>query len=64
MLIINEYLDKVVVVELETGAKHEGVLEEAEEGYVKVINGSEVFFLPRHEIVNIEPVIGFGFTYK
>lgn len=41
---IDDYIDLVVIVELDTGAKHEGVLEESNVfGYVKITNGAEVF---------------------
>ncbi len=54
---IDDYVGLVVVVELDTGATHEGVLKESSVyGYVKIINGSEMFQLPRKEIAKITPV--------
>ncbi|MGI2294200.1 hypothetical protein [Paenibacillus sp. GXUN7292] len=61
-MIIDDYIGLVVVVELDTGATHEGVLEESQVyGYVKIINGSEMFQLPRKEIVDIKPIAGVRF---
>lgn len=61
---IDKHIGKVVVIELDTSAKHEGVLEDAENSYVKIINGAEVFFLPRHEIIDIQLVQGKGFIFQ
>lgn len=62
---IDDHIGKVVSVELDTAAIHEGILELADDfegvSYVKVINGSEVMHLPRHEIIKITPAHGMGF---
>ena len=41
-----DHIGLVVVVELDTGTKHEGILEESNVyGYIKIINASEMFFV-------------------
>lgn len=54
---IDEYLELVVVLELETMATHEGYLEDAEGSHVKISNSSEVWVIPRQEIVKITPIL-------
>lgn len=61
---IDDYLGLVVVVELDTTAIHEGVLEDVEGTHVKVINGAETWVIPRNEIAKITPVRTIGFTLK
>ncbi|RCW41674.1 hypothetical protein [Paenibacillus prosopidis] len=61
---IDDYLGLVVVVELDTTAIHEGVLEDAEGTHVKVINGAETWVIPRNEIAKITPVRTIGFKLK
>jgi hypothetical protein len=50
------FVGKVVVLELDTMAKHEGVLEDYDGERVKVVNSSEVWWIPVGEIVRIDPV--------
>ncbi|MGM0882615.1 MAG: hypothetical protein ACQEXQ_16430 [Bacillota bacterium] len=61
---IDDYIGLVVVLELDTMAKHEGVLEDAEGTHVKITNGAEVWVIPRHEIVKITPIRTIGFTLR
>ncbi|MFD2117764.1 hypothetical protein ACFSTH_16980 [Paenibacillus yanchengensis] len=61
---MNKYIDKIVVIELESGDIYEGALEDADGGYVKITKGAEVYHLPRHEIFEIKLVPSFGFTYE
>lgn len=53
---INDYIGRVAIVELDTMATHEGMIEDAEGTHIKITNGSEVWVLPRHEIVKITPI--------
>ncbi|WP_138751842.1 hypothetical protein [Paenibacillus sinopodophylli] len=53
---IDDFFDCVVVLELDTMVTHEGYLEDAEGTHVKISNGSEVWVIPREEIVKITPV--------
>ncbi len=53
---IDLFIGKVVTLQLETMAEHHGVLEAVEDGYVKVSNGDELWWIPVHEIVRIDPV--------
>ncbi|MCA0754926.1 hypothetical protein KP806_07675 [Paenibacillus sp. N4] len=57
---IDNYYGKVVVLELDTMAKHEGVLEEVVDpeitGCVKIRNGAETWIVQRKDIVKITPI--------
>lgn len=58
-MFIDDYIGQMVLVTIDTGATHEGLLEAVEDedidGYVKVSNGKEVFLIPEDEIVQVEP---------
>lgn len=68
MINIDNYLGEVVVLELDTMATHEGVLEPVEdpeiEGYVRVSNGAETWLLPVKDIVKVTPVQPKNFKIK
>lgn len=54
---VKEYFGQYVRVELDTGAVHQGVLEEINDlevtGYVRIKDNSEMFLIPIEDIVNI-----------
>ncbi|GBG06504.1 hypothetical protein PAT3040_01031 [Paenibacillus agaridevorans] len=58
-MLVNRYLGEKVIVTLDTGDKHQGILEDVIDpeyiGYVKVHNGDEVVFFPEDQIENIKP---------
>ncbi|WP_206669916.1 hypothetical protein [Paenibacillus luteus] len=48
----------MVLLTLDTGAKHEGLLEAVAgkemDGYVKISNSNEVFMVPEDDIISVE----------
>jgi small nuclear ribonucleoprotein (snRNP)-like protein len=60
-MLVNRYFGDNVVVTLDTGEKHQGILEDVIDpeniGYVKVRDGDEVVFIPEDQIENIRPAL-------
>lgn len=61
---IDDYLELVVVLELDSMVIHEGFLEDVEGTHVKITNGSEVWIIPRTEIAKITPIVPKRFKMK
>lgn len=59
LMLIDDYLGKMVLLTLDTDETHEGLLENTTSlelvGYVKVSNGNGVFIIPEDDIVSVEP---------
>ncbi|MEV5027382.1 hypothetical protein [Paenibacillus sp. LPE1-1-1.1] len=53
----DDYLELVVVLELDTMTTHEDYLNDAEGNHVKISNSSEVWVIPKEEIVKINPIL-------
>ncbi|MDQ0114338.1 hypothetical protein [Paenibacillus harenae] len=65
MVNVDEYIGLVVIVELDTTEKLEGLLEKIEDEEItdcyKVRNGSEAWIVPRHTIARVTPIPVHGF---
>ncbi|MBD3920995.1 hypothetical protein H8B09_19675 [Paenibacillus sp. PR3] len=59
MNLVNRYFGNNVVVTLDTGKSHQGILEDVIDpeifGYVKVSDGNEIYLIPEDQIVDIRP---------
>lgn len=68
MMDIEQYIDKVCIVELYSDEKHEGVVERIDdpeqEGWIRIRSGSEYWGVPITSIVKITPIKPMTFIYR
>ncbi|MDQ6419939.1 hypothetical protein RB620_10885 [Paenibacillus sp. LHD-117] len=61
MSIVNRYFGENVVVKLDNGETHQGILEDVIEpeivGYVRISDGNETVLIPENQIEDIKPAI-------